>query len=1099
MTTYKPVNRAEFKTASVIMEGDTRNEILVRLLDKNGQNVVLTGKTVRWSASTDKGMVIQPRVATVYQNGEVGIKLTASDSIGDQTIYVQFAVEWAVDEIERFPADGDLFLKVSGSNDNLSFKPARYVTLQDIEDSLETRFLEYAATLEQGSDGVGLEYVWDGSRLGIKRTTETSYTYQNLKGDAGEGFKVKGVLQNVSELPTTGNVLGDGYLIGGNIHVYNGTEFQNGGTYVGPKGDIGLTGLTGEKGNPGERGIPGVPGEKGDPGQRGLPGVPGEKGETGASLKIKGTVGDVSSLPTTGRTTGDAYIVDTNIYFFNGSAWIDGGRFVGPKGIDGTDKFMWTKYADTPTTGMADIPDGKYYLGIATNKDTETASTVYSDYKWTKIRENEIVVSDFAVSSNYAENSLVSYEDKIYMAKVATVGNLPTDSNFWTTATADGVGGSGFVNIQEHPNFDPNDISIALNDLIQTTPNNYTLFLPGGSYKSRRIDYMTPKIFRIEIQGKVELITDDVLFRVKNNRPHSINLTSVDSAVLGAVVFQCYEAYHGLYHVLFVTGFADCFSLRPGLIESFSTGGNEGIQYCRFVFEHLYLEGTGIHFKPGEFGDPWINENTFVGGRIYGLNGILAEKSGAQFDPFNGNKFYAIGFEGIQYPINMEFTINNIVADFRMSESIIGTYWIRMANSSNNLFRCQTVISQTMIEETPDCSNVYDFTIMREVMGEYIGTKMVTRNGLRFFYGHVGRLSEKRISIYGINATTDPLSNYRYMKIGADDGQTARITLDDRFGVAGGNQNQFILEVTYMGTASTVEVVDAYGRIVATKATLAEGFHYVEWIPNENWFVIPFGSSSGSSGGGSTASPEPKGITVYNAVIATDGTSDYKFFKIGADEGLISRLTLDSRFGSASGGQNQFIVERIYAGTGSTMEIVDSAGVVIANKTTLKAGFHFFQWISGEGWKIVSFGASGSTAPTVKDLKTVSAYNVVQSTDSNALYSLMKIGADDGLTARINLDSRFGSANGGQNKFIVELIYVGAGSTVEIADSANLVIANRINLRVGYNHVEWIPGDGWIVIPFGKEALKETETFIENRTSDPIAPVDGRLWLRTDL
>ena len=57
----------------------------------------------------------------------------------------------------------------------------------------------------------------------------------------------------------------------------------------------------------------------------------------------------------------------------------------GAKGADGSSLYMWVKYADTPTTGMSDNPDGKTYMGIAYNKPSANASTTYSDYTWIKV------------------------------------------------------------------------------------------------------------------------------------------------------------------------------------------------------------------------------------------------------------------------------------------------------------------------------------------------------------------------------------------------------------------------------------------------------------------------------------------------------------------------------------------------------------------------------------------------------------------------------------------------------------------------------------------------------------------------------------------
>lgn len=58
----------------------------------------------------------------------------------------------------------------------------------------------------------------------------------------------------------------------------------------------------------------------------------------------------------------------------------------GPKGEDGKTFYTWIKYADTPTSGMSDSPEGKEYIGIAHNKETPTPSTNYADYVWSKFK-----------------------------------------------------------------------------------------------------------------------------------------------------------------------------------------------------------------------------------------------------------------------------------------------------------------------------------------------------------------------------------------------------------------------------------------------------------------------------------------------------------------------------------------------------------------------------------------------------------------------------------------------------------------------------------------------------------------------------------------
>jgi hypothetical protein len=58
----------------------------------------------------------------------------------------------------------------------------------------------------------------------------------------------------------------------------------------------------------------------------------------------------------------------------------------GVPGADGQPTYTWIKYADSPTSGMSDSPDGKAYIGIAHNKTTATESTNYSDYQWSLIK-----------------------------------------------------------------------------------------------------------------------------------------------------------------------------------------------------------------------------------------------------------------------------------------------------------------------------------------------------------------------------------------------------------------------------------------------------------------------------------------------------------------------------------------------------------------------------------------------------------------------------------------------------------------------------------------------------------------------------------------
>lgn len=101
-------------------------------------------------------------------------------------------------------------------------------------------------------------YYWDGTKwLRIARSDESTFANltpdekASLKGDPGEqgpkgqdgtSVTIKGSKSDQDALPDTGNVVGDGYIIDGNLWVWDGITFNNVGPIQGPKGDKGDAG-----------------------------------------------------------------------------------------------------------------------------------------------------------------------------------------------------------------------------------------------------------------------------------------------------------------------------------------------------------------------------------------------------------------------------------------------------------------------------------------------------------------------------------------------------------------------------------------------------------------------------------------------------------------------------------------------------------------------------------------------------------------------------------------------------------------------------------------------------------------------------------------
>lgn len=124
------------------------------------------------------------------------------------------------------------------------------------------------------------------------------------------------------------------------------TNIKVGDTVVDPDGEVfSITAIAGSTFTVGAK-LVSIKGAKGDQGDV------GPKGETGAPLSIKGsfpTLDELQEQHPAGQL-GDAYMVGTHLYSWNGSAWQDVGDIKGPKGDPGT--------PGTPGAPGADGKDG---------------------------------------------------------------------------------------------------------------------------------------------------------------------------------------------------------------------------------------------------------------------------------------------------------------------------------------------------------------------------------------------------------------------------------------------------------------------------------------------------------------------------------------------------------------------------------------------------------------------------------------------------------------------------------------------------------------------------------------------------------------------
>ena len=108
-------------------------------------------------------------------------------------------------------------------------------------------------------------------------TVDTDPIIIGTYGTDGTSVTILGSYDTLAELEAahpTGNT-GDSYLVGGDLYVWNGTEWEDVGQIQGPQG---------EQGPQGPQGATGAQGSKGDKGDKGDTGNKGDKGDQGISI-----------------------------------------------------------------------------------------------------------------------------------------------------------------------------------------------------------------------------------------------------------------------------------------------------------------------------------------------------------------------------------------------------------------------------------------------------------------------------------------------------------------------------------------------------------------------------------------------------------------------------------------------------------------------------------------------------------------------------------------------------------------------------------------------------------------------------------------------
>ena len=167
--------------------------------------------------------------------------------------------------------------------------------------------------------------------------------------------------------------------------------------------------------------------------------IKGEKGEDGTGVNILGTKSDSSELPDAGNTTGDAYLIDGNLWVWDGYSWVNAGHIKGDPGKDGDTPYIHIKYSNdgsTFTANNGETPGD--WIGIYWDYDPNDSMT-FSKYDWQEWKGQDGFGYEyvFMLTQNVTQKPALPVEDWTSAAYQAD-DHIPTSAGSfpWTDDAA---------------------------------------------------------------------------------------------------------------------------------------------------------------------------------------------------------------------------------------------------------------------------------------------------------------------------------------------------------------------------------------------------------------------------------------------------------------------------------------------------------------------------------------------------------------------------------------------------------------------------------------------------------------------------------------
>lgn len=378
------------------------------------------------------------------------------------------------------------------------------------------------------------------------------------------------------------------------------------------------------------------------------------------------------------------------------------------------------------------------------------------------------------------------------------------------------------------------DCSNQINQIIKENQGK-TIFMPKGNYK-----VLSPIII-----DTVDLVCDGII-NIGDNI--GLNLTSSWSNVkIKKIIGSDYTNKKGIG--LKVGSDAKIVTnsyVSVGMITECETGlllnpnNNYGVQCSTFEFDNISRCTYGIKLQGGDNGTPWVNENKFIcRGSLNCLYGIYSEKGLNMIDPYNGNKFINISIEQCTYPFVLKYMNSNKFENIRCAEgeNPLVDYIFNLSNCNLNIFTSNIPNAINRINEVNCNNNLYDFIIQKGVASIYIGKSLKTNNNRMFLTKGAG-ISHFTTAVGSYNKTTntsDFVQKLELINMSCDGNQSSILILDNRYGVDGGDYNEFIVDVQFIGTNGLIQIKNSSGVVLLDQTKLIVGKHLIKYIGG-NWY-----------------------------------------------------------------------------------------------------------------------------------------------------------------------------------------------------------------------------------------------------------------------